>query len=78
MTTHIDIVPKWVRIVVGVLALMNIAFGVMGYLDMTVLFPDAANFDLTDAVFKSASFEFSARNLAIGLALMIVALRGCS
>ena len=55
MTTHIDIVPKWVRIVVCVLALMNIAFGVMSYLDMTVLFPNAKGFDLTNAIFTSAS-----------------------
>ena len=76
MTTHIDIVPKWVRIVISVLALMNIAFGVMGYFDMTSLFPNATGFDLTNDIFKSASFEFAARNIAIGLALMIVALKG--
>ena len=76
MTTHIDIVPKWVRIVVCVLALMNIAFGVMSYLDMTVLFPNAKGYDLTNTIFTSASFEFAARNLANGLALMIVALKG--
>ena len=76
MTSHIDIVPKWVRIVVGVLALMNIAFGVMGYFYMSVLFPNATGFDLTNSIFTHASFEFAARNLAIGLALMIVALKG--
>jgi hypothetical protein len=76
MTTHIDIVPKWLRILVGVLALMNIAFGVMGYFDMSVLFPNGNSIDLTSAIIKNASFEFAARNLAIGLALMIVALKG--
>ncbi|MEI7676840.1 MAG: hypothetical protein WCJ03_08680 [Bacteroidales bacterium] len=76
MALHIDIVPKWVRIVIGVLAFMNIAFGVMGYFDMTVLFPNATGFDLTNTIFTSASFEFAARNLAIGLALLIVALKG--
>ena len=76
MTTHIDFVPKWLRILVGVLALMNIAFGVMGYFDMTVLFPNGNGIDLTSAIIKNASFEFAARNLAIGLALMIVALKG--
>ena len=76
MTTHIDIVPKWVRVVVAVLALMNLAFGVMGYFDITILFPNATGFDLTNSVFTSASLEFAARNLAIGLGLMIVALKG--
>jgi hypothetical protein len=76
MTTHIDFVPKWVRILVGVLALMNIAFGLMGYFDMSVLFPNGNSIDLTSVIIKNASFEFAARNLAIGLALMIVALKG--
>ncbi|MEI6142192.1 MAG: hypothetical protein WCP85_23155 [Mariniphaga sp.] len=76
MSSHIDIVPKWVRVVVGILALLNVAFGLMGYWDMSILFPNATGFDLTNAIFKSASFEFAARNLAIGLALMIVALKG--
>lgn len=76
MTTHIDFVPKWLRILVGVLALMNIAFGIMGYFDMSVLFPNGNSIDLTSVIIKNASFEFAARNLAIGLALMIVALKG--
>ncbi|NVN94007.1 MAG: hypothetical protein HXX18_01860 [Bacteroidetes bacterium] len=76
MTTHIDFVPKWLRILVGILALMNIAFGVMGYFDMTVLFPNGNGIDLSSAIIKNASFEFAARNLSIGLALMIVALKG--
>jgi hypothetical protein len=76
MATHINFVPKWLRIVVGVLALMNIAFGIMGYFDMSVLFQNATGVDLTNAIIKNASYEFAARNLAIGLALIIVALKG--
>ncbi len=76
MSKHIDFVPKWLRILIGVLALMNIAFGIMGYFDMSVLFPDGTGIDLTNAILKNASYEFAARNLAIGLALMIVALKG--
>jgi hypothetical protein len=76
MSKHIDIVPKWLRIVVGILALLNILFGVMGYFDMAQLFKDAAGLDLTNSILKNASYEFAARNLAIGLGLAIVAAKG--
>ena len=76
MSNHIDIVPKWLRIVVGVLALLNILFGVMGYFDMSILFKNGSGLDLTNAILKNASYEFAARNLAIGLGLAIVAAKG--
>jgi hypothetical protein len=77
MSKHIDLVPKWVRIVIGLLALANIAFGVSGYFSPSALFQNnVAGIDLTGLAAKYAGYEFAARNLAIGLALMIVALRG--
>jgi hypothetical protein len=72
MSAKIDNVPKWVRITVGALALLNLAFGVMSYIDMSVLFKDGAGLDLSNAVLKHANYEFAARNLAIGLALIFV------
>ncbi len=76
MSNHVDFVPKWLRIVVGVLAILNILFGVMGYLDMSLLFKNGSGLDLTNAILKNASYEFAARNLAIGLGLAIVAAKG--
>ena len=76
MSKHIDVVPKWLKIAVGVLALLNILFGVMGYFDMSLLFKDSSGLDLTNAILKNASYEFAARNLAIGLGLAIVAAKG--
>ncbi|MBK7214419.1 MAG: hypothetical protein IPH88_14190 [Bacteroidales bacterium] len=76
MSKRFDIVPKWVRIVVGSLALINILFGVMGYFDMSLLFKDGLGLDLTNTILKNASYEFAARNLAIGLGLAIVAAKG--
>ena len=77
MAKHIDIVPTWVRIVVGLLALTNIAFGVSGYFDNSVLFQNSQiGIDLAALGAKYASYEFAARNLAIGLALLIVAGKG--
>jgi hypothetical protein len=72
MSTHVDNVPRWVRIAVGVLAVLNIAYGVMSYLDMSLLFHEATGIDLTNPLIKNASHEFAARNLAIGLALGFV------
>ena len=76
MNNHIDFVPRWLRIIVGILALLNIAFGVMGYFNLSLLFKDGAGLDLTNMILKNASFEFAARNLAIGLGLGIVATKG--
>ncbi len=72
-----NLVPSWVRIVIGLLALANIAFGISGYFKFDSLFQNSiAGIDLTSFGAKFASYEFAARNLAIGLALMIVSLRG--
>lgn len=77
MAQHKNIVPTWVRIVVGLLALANIAFGVSGYFDNSVLFQNSQiGIDLAGLGAKYASYEFAARNLAIGLALLIVAGKG--
>ena len=76
ISNHIDIVPKWFPIVVGILAILNILFGVMGYFDMSLLFKDGSQLDLTNAILKNASYEFAARNLAIDLGLAIVAAKG--
>jgi hypothetical protein len=72
MSTHIDNVPKWVRITVGILALVNLGFGVMSYIDMSLLFKNGSGLDLSNAILKHANYEFAARNMAIGLALAFV------
>jgi hypothetical protein len=72
MGQHIDNVPRWVRIAVGILALVNIAFGVVTYLNIGVLFPHPAGIDLANPFIRHANYEFASRNLAIGLALGFV------
>ena len=72
-----NVVPNWVRIVVGLLAVANILYGISGYFDAHPLFQNSlAGIDIAGQGARFASFEFAARNLAIGLALMIVALKG--
>jgi hypothetical protein len=72
MSKLIDNVPAWVRILVGILAIVNIGFGVIGYFNIGLLFHNGAGIDLTNAAIKNASLEFASRNLAIGLALGFV------
>jgi len=72
MSNQTDNVPKWVRIAVGILGLFNLAFGLMSYMNMSILFKDGTGLDLTNAILKNANYEFAARNLAIGLALTFV------
>lgn len=58
----------------GLLALANIAFGVSNYFDASALFQNSSTgIDLAGEAARYASYQFAARNLAIGLALMIVA-----
>lgn len=69
-----NLVPTWVRIFVGLLALANIAFGFSNYFGASALFQNnSTGIDLMSAAAKYASYEFGARNFAIGLALLIVA-----
>lgn len=72
------LVPSWVRAFTLVIALLNIGFGAAGYFTISVLFPVLAGTNLSpdSPLLRHASWEFSARNLAIGLALAIVSLVG--
>ena len=79
MSAAARLVPKWARAVTFLLALANIAFGVMGHLKTDVLFKDLSavpGLAADNPLLVHASQEFSARNLAIGTALLIVSLVG--
>ncbi len=72
-----NLVPKWTRILVGLLASANLAFGISNYFKFDALFQNSKEgIDLSGIAAKFASYEFGARNLAIGFALLIVALVG--
>jgi|GEM_PF-783417 len=66
-------VPRWVRILAGLVALLNLAYGFAGYLAPATILPGLA----ADTVATlNAAHVFSARNVAIGVALLIVTLVG--
>ncbi|MEZ5094847.1 MAG: hypothetical protein R2731_01100 [Nocardioides sp.] len=71
------LVPTWARVIVGGLALANVAFGVSNYVSSRSLFQNSTSgVDLVGEGARFAGYEFGARNLAIGIALLIVALVG--
>lgn len=71
------LVPKWVRITLAILAVANIAFGIMCYINPQLLFQNGVEgVDMLGLGAYYASLEYAARNLAIGIALLIVALVG--
>ena len=72
MGIHIDNVPKWVRVMVGIIGLINIAFGIMCYFDMRLLYHAGTGIDMTNPLIKNAGYEFASRNLAIGVAMGFV------
>ncbi|MDZ4718345.1 MAG: hypothetical protein SH847_07710 [Roseiflexaceae bacterium] len=73
MNTAAKRVPRWVRIVAGLVALLNLAYGLAGYLVPASILP-GLNAD-TPATLNAAHI-FSARNVAIGIALLIVLIVG--
>ena len=73
MSPAAKLVPTWVRIVAGLVALLNLAYGLSGYFAPAGILPGLG----TDtAASLNAAYIFSARNVAIGIALGIVSLRG--
>lgn len=68
-----SLVPKWVRGLVGLLALANLGYGLAGYFKPGSMF---AALDLASPGAVDAVQQFAARNTAIGAALLIVALAG--
>lgn len=66
-------VPRWVRIVAGLVALLNLAYGPAGYFAPASVLPGLGA-DTSAAL--NAIHMFSARNTAIGIALAIVSLVG--
>lgn len=73
MSTAQKLVPFWARGLTVALAVANLGYGVMGYLRPGEMF---AGLDAGTAVLQNAIFQFSARNTAIGIALLIVGLVG--
>ncbi len=73
MSTTAKLVPLWVRIVSGLVALLNLAFGLSGYFNPTGIL---SGLTARTPEILNAAYNFSARNTAIAIALIIVSLVG--
>ncbi len=73
MSPNAKLVPTWVRIVAGAVALLNLAYGLSGYFNPTGILPGLVS---NTAEIVNAAHMFSARNVAIALALGIVSMVG--
>lgn len=75
MSTPAKFVPTWIRIIVGLLAVFNLLFGIMGYANPSAVLPAAAS-TADPAALTAVGQVFSARNTAIAIALLIVSIVG--
>jgi hypothetical protein len=73
----IKLVPVYLRIITGVLALANIVYGIIGYFKPSQIFENSTvGIDVKETGAKYAGFEYASRNLAIGIGLLVAALAG--
>jgi len=73
MSPAAKLVPLWARIVTGLVALLNLAYGLAGYFAPASILP---GLHADTPATLNAAHVFSARNVAIGVALVIVSLAG--
>lgn len=74
-----NMIPMYVRIIAGVFALVNIVYGIVGYFKPSHTFENSTEgVDLKGKGAKYAAYEYSSRNVAMGIGLLIVASIGSS
>jgi hypothetical protein len=72
-----NMIPMYVRVIVSVFALANIGYGIMGYFKPSHTFENSTEgVDLNGKGARYAAYEYSSRNLAIGIGLFIAATLG--
>jgi hypothetical protein len=74
---NVEMIPMYVRIIVGVFALANVGYGIAGYFKTSQIFENSTEgIDVSGAGAKYAGYEYASRNLAIGIGLLVVAVIG--
>jgi hypothetical protein len=74
-----NMIPMYVRLIAGLFALANIGYGIMGYFKPSHTFENSTEgVDLNGKGARYAAFEYSSRNLAIGIGLLIAVALGSS
>jgi hypothetical protein len=72
-----SMVPMYVRIIAGVFALVNVVYGIVGYFQPSHTFENSTEgVDLQGKGARYAAYEYSSRNVAMGMGLLIAAAIG--
>lgn len=67
----------YVRIIAGIFALVNIVYGIVGYFKPSHTFENSSEgVDLQGKGARYAAYEYSSRNVSIGIGLLIAAAIG--
>jgi hypothetical protein len=70
-------IPMYVRVIAGLFAAANIGYGIMGYFQPSHTFENSTEgVDIKGKGARFASYEYSSRNLAMGIGLLIAAFIG--
>ncbi len=72
-----NMIPMYVRIIAGVFALVNIGYGIAGYFQPSHTFENSTEgVDMKGKGARYAAYEYSSRNLAMGLGMLMAAAFG--
>jgi hypothetical protein len=72
-----EMIPLYVRIIAGLFGLVNTVYGIVGYFQPSHTFENSTEgVDMKGKGAKYASFEYSSRNVAMGLGLLVAAAIG--
>jgi hypothetical protein len=70
-------IPIYVKILLGVFALVNIVYGIVGYFQPSHTFENSSEgVDIKGKGARYAAYEYSSRNVAMGIGLLIAAAIG--
>ena len=72
-----NMIPMYVRIIAGVFGLVNTVYGIVGYFQSSHTFENSTEgVDMKGKGARYAAYEYSSRNVAMGIGLMIAAAIG--
>ncbi len=72
-----NMIPLYVKIIAGVFGLVNTGYGIVGYFQPSHTFENSTEgVDMKGKGARYAAFEYSSRNLAIGMGIVVAVVIG--
>ncbi len=72
-----DMIPMYVKIITGIFAIVNTVYGIVGYFQPSHTFENSTEgVDLKSKGARYAAYEYSSRNVAMGIGMLIAAVIG--